>query len=63
MDKKIEDAIKYAEDSNRIEYDEDLTEEEKKRIEEMLKKSVSDDSFLYAIVKELEEEKSGKSRK
>jgi len=68
MEEKTESALKYAIDSNKIE-DLEVTQEEKQKITEMLKRNASDESFMYSIVKELEEQKqeeseaNGKTRK
>ena len=62
MNKDIEAALKYASNSMGIE-DLKLTEEEKEKIKEMIKKGMSDGSFLYTIVNELKKkEENGKTR-
>ncbi len=62
MEKSVEEALKYALETLKIE-DMELTEEEQDIVMEYLKRNASDDSFLYGLVEELKGKKDDKNRK
>lgn len=61
-EKKINEAIRYAEMTNKIE-DLNLSNEEKEQIKNALLNDKKDDSFLFSIVREVNEEKELKGDK
>ena len=55
MNKKIKEAVKSADSSNKIE-ENPLKKEEFKEIVEYIKNNKSDESFLYSLIQKIKEE-------